>query len=594
MKNTVSALFAILIPAIAIPAAAQIPRHLDPTVVAVNKELPRGEAVSHDSKADAVGRTPGASKYLQPLTEWTRTESADAVRYRTRFRVPFGWIDRRQFLCVGRTSGSFDVMVNGAPAAYSQTGSTPGEFDITDASKEGANELEIVIWNDLVSARLENNRPAVPPRLEGEVYIVSQPRVRVRDVAVSTRMEESSGLLELGVILKSHLLNPHDYTVFWELLNPAGEIVAEGRKDARLEMRREDTVTFFANIPRIVPWSHEEPRLYTLFIKTQNEGRFREYLSFRVGFRNLGLDDDGTMTLNGMPLELDMREFVPPGDAAEMREALMGIHREAMAGNGGAAGVMLRGAPPSREFYALCDSLGIYVVGRADIDTRAAGESRTVGGNPSNDPAWKAAYLDRVLAMYHTSKNHPSVSMFSLGSEAANGYNLYESYLALKRLERHRPVIYTDGGGEWNSDLVLAAGDYPTLSAAAASSAGWLTLEAIDVAAGRFRLSNLRRITPFTGEAAYRIVAGRRNVVSGGSLPVEVMPGESVEFTVPVSGVREGKAYTVAVEIAGENPAGDYLPDDDPNLKIFRRLDRPLDPANRAVVVAGEFGSGER
>ncbi len=278
-----------------------------------------------------------------------------------------------------------------------------------------------------------------------------------------------------------------------------------------------------------------------------------------------------------------MREFTPPADPLAMRRQM-----EAMRGEG-VGGVMLRGAPPSREFYAVCDSLGIYVASRADIDTRAAGESRAVGGNPSNDPAWEAAYLDRVLAMYHTSKNHPSVSVFSLGSEAANGYNLYESYLALKRLERHRPVIYTDGGGEWNSDL--AEGQLSATAGADGTGADWLTLEVVNVAEGRFRLSNSRRITPFTGEAAYRIVMGRRNVVSSGTVPVEVLPGGTVEFTAPIAGVKEGKAYTVAIEIGGESPTGDYLPDDDPNLKIYRRLDRPLDPASRTVITTGEFKS---
>ena len=100
----------------------EIPRHLDPTVVSLNKELPRGDVVSHDSKVDAVRRTYGASKYLQPLTEWTRAETDDAVIYRTRFKVPFEWIDRQQFLYVGRTSASFDVVINGDLAAYSQTG----------------------------------------------------------------------------------------------------------------------------------------------------------------------------------------------------------------------------------------------------------------------------------------------------------------------------------------------------------------------------------------------------------------------------------------------------------------------------------------
>jgi hypothetical protein len=358
-------------------------------------------------------------------------------------------------------------------------------------------------------------------------------------------------------------------------------------------MRREDTVTFFANIPRVVPWSHEEPHLYTLFIKTQNEGRFREYLSFRVGFRSLDLQDDGSLTLNGVPLDLSMREFSPAGDVAQVRGAIETLRAE------GVNALMLRGAPPSREFYALCDSMGVYVACRADIDTHLSGDSRLVDGNPSNDPAWGAAYLDRVAAMYHTSKNHPSVSMFSLAERSANGINLYESYLALKALEVHRPVLYADGEGEWNTDRLLSESSTETgLSAAGrrgeveGDNSYLAKLEAVDVAKGEFRVTNPRRITPLAGEAVYNIKVGRK-VVSSGAVPIEVLPGETKDLTVPIAGVKEGKAYTVAIEIAVERIHGDYLPQGDPNLKLFRRLDLPLAEANRTTVVSGEFKSVE-
>ena len=119
----------------------------------------------------------------------------------------------------------------------------------------------------------------------------------------------------------------------------------------------------------------------------------------------------------------------------------------------------------------------------------------------------------------------------------------------------------------------------------------WLKLEAVDLPAGRFRVSNSRSITPLVGEAVYKIVMGRRNVVSSGAVHVEVLPGESKEFTVPIAGVKEGKPYTVVVEIAVERTDGDYLPSADPNLKVYRRLDQPLSPANRTVIATGEFNS---
>jgi beta-galactosidase len=620
-----------------------LPWHLDPTVVAIGRELPRGEVVSHDSKADAVRQTFGASRYLQPLEKWARTETTDAVAFSTRFTVPFEWLDRRQFLHVGRASGSFTVAINDSIVAYSQTGSTPSEFDITRTSKEGVNSLTITIFKDPIARQVENSRKAAEPRIEGEVYILSQPRVRVRDVSIDTRMEGSSGLLELGVILKSHQLNAHNFTVYWELLNQPGEIVAEGKRDTRLDMRREDTVHFFANIPRVVPWSHEQPQLYTLFIKTQNEGRFREYLAFKVGFRSLDLDDEGALRLNGVPLDLVMREFSPGGPAAaadstsatvstmDVRAEVLKLRAE------GVNALMLRGAPPRREFFALCDSLGVYVACMADIDTHMAGESRRVGGNPSNDPAWNTAYLDRTATMYHTSKNHPSVAMFSLAERSANGLNLYDSYVSLKQLERHRPVLYTDGGGEWNSDLLAGgasddvsgdvSGDLPGGASGIDDGArnsqpaaidlsknsrparadraknsplyspDWLALDVVELpevpegttVEARFRVTNSRRITPLTGEVVYRIVAGRRKVVAGGTKALEVLPDASTEFAVPVIGVKPGRKYHVKIEIAIPSTDGNYLPASDPNLKVYRRLDLPLHPEARVTILGGEF-----
>ncbi len=58
------------------------------------------------------------------------------------------------------------------------------------------------------------------------------------------------------------------------------------------------------------------------------------------------------------------------------------------------------------------------------------------GRNPTNDPAWQAAYIARIEESYHTTKLHPCVVAFSLAEDSANGINLYEGYLHLKGLER--------------------------------------------------------------------------------------------------------------------------------------------------------------
>jgi beta-galactosidase len=561
-------------------ATYELPRHLDPSVVSVGKELPRGDVTSHDSREEAIRKVYHSSKYLQPLTEWTRSESAETVTYKTRYKIPFEWIDREQFLYLGKVSASFDVIVNGDYTGYSQTGSTPSEFDITAVSREGNNELEIVIYKEPVAAVLENSRPASEPQITGEAYVLSQPKMRVRDIVVDTGMEGTDGLLELGVIMKNHQLNAKDYRVWYELLSPKGEVISEGYKDATLDMRREDTVRFFSRIHDIMPWSHEEPRLYTLYIKTQNEGRFREHLLFRIGFRDIELRD-GLVYLTGTPLKMAIKEFTPSSDMTAMRSAVEALRTE------GFNTLELKGAPPSREFYALCDELGVYLCNQADIDTRLSGDSRRIGGNPSNDPVWEAAYRDRVMAMYHTSKNYPSIAMFSIAEKSANGYNLYESYLALKAVEHQRPVIYTDGG-EWNNDRL----DTEAMKAIHyVNEEKWAIITPENVTGGQFRVHNTRHFTPILGEAVYKIAVGNR-IVSRGSVPLEVLPKGATDFVIPIKGVKEGKKFVVQIEVEIEKPVNKYVLDNrTAQKKVFRDTGTVAD-RDKIVIERRSFPSG--
>ena len=109
------------------------------------------------------------------------------------------------------------------------------------------------------------------------------------------------------------------------------------------------------------------------------------------------------------------------------------------------------GAVP-QNVYRMCDSLGMYVIAQVPINTKESGLSRRKDGNPSNDPEWKSAYLDRVETSYRTTCGQACVIGYIMAEESSNGINLYESYLRLKELEKTRPVMYLDAADEWNSD----------------------------------------------------------------------------------------------------------------------------------------------
>ena len=243
-------------------------------------------------------------------------------------------------------------------------------------------------------------------------------------------------------MVKTDALNPKKAKFHCELLTPQDEVVTYGSQEIELDMRREDTLRLVAQIPDTMVWSARNPILYTLRLKTQTEGRYTEYVSLKVGFRTVG-NTRGQLAINGYPAALkavpDLGTTVSPSQLLEWKEQGYNL-------------ILLPAGGVSGALYDLCDRYGFYVVEQAPINTSRSGMSRRKGGNPSNDPAWQAAYIARIEESYHTTKLHPCVVAFSLAEDSANGVNLYEGYLHLKGLEKERPVLYPDAGGEWNSD----------------------------------------------------------------------------------------------------------------------------------------------
>lgn len=403
----------------------------------VGRELPRGEVYPCPTQ-QAAARAGSENSYFRTLEAWTRDGNVFSVS----FTVPFQWANRQVLIRLASASSDYTVRVNGHPVAYNADGNTPAEFNVTRSAKEGRNELEIVLETPSGVAALESWKDAPAPAV-GTAWVLSQPTMRVRDVATKTwrSAEEADYTAEVAVAVKSDALNPRTSRIWYELLTPAGETAAKGHQDMTLDMRREDTLRFLTHIPVDSLWSAEHPHLYTLRLKTQHEGRYDEFTQYRLGFRSIATEA-GRMLINGQPVTLRVREVRSGITAAEIA---------ALRGQGYNTLLLLPGSvDPS--LYTACDTTGTYVIAQAPVDTRRSGDSRRKGGNPSNDPAWREAYVERARNSFHTSKRHPSVIAFSLARTSANGINLYESYLGMKACGDERPVIYPEAGREWNSD----------------------------------------------------------------------------------------------------------------------------------------------
>lgn len=401
-------------------------------------EQPRSEVFPSPTQLAASTRRGEENTYVRRVGLWTRSGN----RFTTTFTVPFSWTNRQVLLRFASAPGTFRVEVNGREAGRCTDGNTPVEMLVTGLVSEGRNDISVLLDTPSPTAPLEAWEHDEGQEL-GPVWLLSQPTLRIRDLGTRCWQVAQSGeyMAEVAVVMKSDALNSRTARLWYELLTPEGETAVAGYQDLTLDLRREDTVRFVAPVPRRWLWSAEVPHLYTLRLKTQHEGRYDDYQEYRIGLREITMEQ-GQMYVNGRPATLRVREVQPqldPDDVAEIKSQ-------------GYNTLRLLPGTVAPALYERCDNVGMYVIAQAPIDTHTHGASRQVGGNPSNDPAWRDVYIERALRTYHTAKRHASVIAFSLARHAANGICLYESYTALKQLGDIRPVVYPEAEGEWNND----------------------------------------------------------------------------------------------------------------------------------------------
>lgn len=416
-----------------------------PFIPSKGRELPRCEVIAYPTAEQATAADGGNNRYFTRITQWAR--QSDTLS--TPFTVPFVWANRQVLFHVGSASVPYEVLVNGRRVARNADGNTPAEFNLTRYVREGRNRLDLILTQPSDAAPLESWKEAGAAPGVTDTWIMSQPTMRVRDVLTKcwpSNDGDGTAVAEVGIVVKSSALNPRTSRIYYDLLTPSGETAATGYKELTLDMRREDTLRFVTRIPAQLLWSAELPTLYTLRLKTQHEGRFGEYLELPLGFRTVATDPQGHMTINGQPVRLHAYEINPQIVSANLLARLREL---------GFNTLKFMPGYISPELLEMCDIQGVYVVAQAPIDSSKSGASRRKEGNPSNDPAWQAAYIERTGDSYHTTKRHPSVIAFSLASMSSNGINLYESYLNLKRYGDSRPIIYPDAAGEWNDDPLL-------------------------------------------------------------------------------------------------------------------------------------------
>lgn len=371
------------------------------------------------------------------------TETNEVGSYRRTFRVPENWDGRRIVLCMEGTVSFFYVWLNGELLGYNQGSKTAAEWDITDKVIEGDNVLAVEVYRWSAGAYLECQDMWRLSGIEKDVYIYSTPKTYIQDYKVVSpldKKEYKDGELSIDVAVDGG-----NAQVGYELLDDAGKVVAQGK-----QATNNGKVNFSKTLPDVNAWSAEHPYLYTLVLNLYDgNGRVTHTTGCHVGFKTSEIKD-GRLHVNGVPIlvkGVNRHEFSQQGRTVTKELMLKDIELMKQANINT---VRCAHYPNNIYWYYLCDKYGLYVIDEANI------ESHGMGYGPATlakDTTWMTAHMDRTKRMYQRTKNHPSVTILSLGNEAGNGPNFEATYRWLKSQETNRPVQYERAEENFNTDI---------------------------------------------------------------------------------------------------------------------------------------------
>jgi beta-galactosidase len=326
--------------------------------------------------------------------------------------VPAGWAGQRVLLRFEGVDSLGRVWVNGAEVGFTQGSRLTHEFDVTAHLRPGAaNVVAVRVHQWSAGSYLEDQDMWWLPGIFRGVTLEVRPAGGVDDVFVHAAYERGRGTLRVDA--------------------PAGALLSVPALGLRAAAVNTDHV-----LDGVAPWTPETPTLYDAEVSTPTET-----VTLRIGFRTVAVVD-GLLTANGQRIffrGVNRHEFHPdlgrvvPPDVVRAELALMKAHH--------VNAIRTSHYPPHPALLDLCDELGFWVIVENDFETHGF-EQNGWRDNPTDDPRWTDALVDRMRRTVERDKNHPCVVMWSLGNEAGVGRNLGAMASVARTRDPDRPLHY--------------------------------------------------------------------------------------------------------------------------------------------------------
>lgn len=344
-------------------------------------------------------------------------------------------LDKVYILTFMGVISSLDLYVNGDFVGYSEGAHNSAEFNITKYLVEGENEIIASVSKWSTGTYLECQDMFRENGIFRDVLLTQLDKTYLYDFVVDTEKKGETYDLSVSFTIKGEKEN---CSISAELFD--GEtLIASEKADARAKENIK-----FSNL-QVKEWNAEEPYTYDLYITFEDANGNKTYVKNITGFKNIEIKGN-VFYFNDKPIKFKgvnhhdtnmYNGYVLKGE--EIKEELELMKKFNI------NSIRTSHYPPDPTLLTLADLMGFYVVDEADIETHGAWHIKAPAGDNciiSHDLKWEGRYVDRVSRMVCRDRNHPCITMWSLGNEAW-GYNCQDScYDYIKNSGSKIPVHY--------------------------------------------------------------------------------------------------------------------------------------------------------
>ncbi|WP_186313501.1 glycoside hydrolase family 2 TIM barrel-domain containing protein [Paenarthrobacter nicotinovorans] len=341
--------------------------------------------------------------------------------YRRTFELPEDWnLTDRTALRFDGVESRYKVWLNGTEIGVGTGSRLAQEFDVTEALRPGTNVLAVRVHQWSASSYVEDQDQWWMPGIFRDVTLQARPGKGLDDVWLRTSYTAGSGAIEPEVTASAaaypiRLSVPElDVDVVWDSPADVAPVAITG----------------------VEPWSAEVPRLYNASVASQGET-----ISLRLGFRTVEIKGDQFLVNGRRVVFHGVNRHETHPDRGRVFNEDFAREDLALMKRFNVNAIRTSHYPPHPRLLDIADELGFWVILECDLETHGFERHGWVG-NPSDDPAWREAYVDRMERTVERDKNHPSIIMWSLGNESGTGANLAAMSAWTHARDTGRPVHY--------------------------------------------------------------------------------------------------------------------------------------------------------